>query len=46
MAETNLKRYGAENVFASEYGKNKIKQYWNEHFGVDNPLQTQRVKDL
>lgn len=43
--ETNLEKYGAENVFASEAVKEKIKNYYREHFGVDHNSQLKDVRD-
>lgn len=34
--KTNLEKYGHENVFGSEYGKQKIKQTTLDKYGVDN----------
>lgn len=34
--QTNFKKYGAENVFASEYGKRKIKETNLKRFGVEH----------
>lgn len=41
---TNLEKYGAENVFASEYGKEKIKQTNLEKYGVEYASQSEEVK--
>lgn len=43
--KTCLEKYGAENVYASDYGKQKIKQTCLKHFGVKYALQSKEVKD-
>jgi len=43
-AKTNLDRYGAENVFASEYGKQKIRETNLEKFGTESAMQSEEVK--
>ena len=42
--ETCLQKYGAENVYASEYGKEKIKQTVQKRYGVSHVLQNDTVK--
>ena len=42
---TNLEKYGAENVFASEYGKEKIKQTNLDKYGVEHNMQSEEVKN-
>jgi len=44
-AKTNLKKYGAENVFASEYGKNKLKETLFEKYGSDNYTKSKEYKE-
>lgn len=41
--KTNLERYGAENVYASEYGKSKIKQTMLKRYNVEYPLQDKEI---
>ncbi len=36
MKETCVEKYGVENVYQTEWCKEKIKQLTFEHFGVDN----------
>lgn len=43
--ETCKEKYGAENPFASDKIKEKIKSVFQEKYGVDNPSQAQEVKD-
>jgi len=43
--QTNIKRYGATNVLASEYGKQKAKETCFEKYGVDNYNKTQEYRD-
>lgn len=43
-AATNLERYGAENVFASEYAKEKMRETNLKKFGVEHPMQNDDVK--
>ena len=40
IAKTNLERYGAENIFASDYAKQKIVEYNLCNYGVKYFLQT------
>ena len=44
-AKTNLEKYGAENVFASKYGMEKIKQTNLAKYGVDNYCKTDAYKE-
>lgn len=39
VEKTVLSKYGAKNIFASDYGKSKVKCTFNEKYGVDNPGQ-------
>jgi len=39
-AKTNLERYGAENAYAAEPCKTKIKSTLMEHYGVEHALQS------
>ena len=39
MKQTNLKRYGVENVFANEDIKKKKIQTYIEHYGVEHPMK-------
>lgn len=41
--QTCLERYGATNVFASEYGKNKIVETNRKKYGVDYPQQSKEI---
>ena len=43
--QTCLEKYGTENVFASEYAKNKIKNTIQERYGVDNYTKTEEYKN-
>ena len=45
MKATNLERYGAENVYASEYGKQKIKETNLERYGTENPMQNIDIQE-
>ena len=38
--ETNIKKYGRKNFGSAE----KVKEYWINHYGVDNPAKTYFVK--
>lgn len=42
---TNIKRYGTENVFASDTIKSKIKETCLEKYGVENPMFSEQIKD-
>lgn len=44
-AATNMAKYGAENVFASEIVKQKISDYWQTNFGVAGPTQLDECKE-
>lgn len=43
-ADTNLKKYGAANVFASDQIKAKIVAVNNERFGCNYPMQNKAIK--
>ncbi len=43
--QTCLDKYGAENVYASEYGKAKIKETCQKHYGTDYALQAKEIKE-
>lgn len=43
--QTNLNKYGHTNVFASTYGKQKIKETLIKKYNVENYTQTQEYKD-
>lgn len=43
-AQTCIEKFGAENAFASEYGKQKIKETCLERYGVESSLQLDRVR--
>lgn len=43
--QTNLKKYGVENVFQSEIVKEKIKQTNLEKYGVENISQSEEIKN-
>lgn len=45
MKATCMERYGAENVYASEYGKAKIKETCQKRYGTDYVSQSQEFKD-
>nr|QBK86286.1 MAG: restriction endonuclease [Marseillevirus LCMAC102] len=42
---TNLKKYKAENVFASEHGKKKVKEYWETNYGVSHNMKLDKYKE-
>jgi hypothetical protein len=42
--ETNMERYGAENYFASEEGKEIVKKYWKENYDVEHNMQIEETK--
>lgn len=44
-AKTNIEKYGAENVYASEQVKEKIRQTNLERYGVDYSWQSDNVKE-
>ena len=44
-AKTNIKKYGAENVYASEQIKEKIKHTNLERYGVEYSWQSNKVKE-
>jgi len=39
--QTNVERYGTENYFASEEGKEIIKKYWKDNHNVDHNMQVE-----
>ena len=43
-ANTNLKKYGVDNVFSSSQIKEKIKQSNLEKYGVENPMKCDSIK--
>ena len=43
--KTNLKRYGSENLFSSEYGKGKIKETNLERYGYESATKSEKVKN-
>ena len=43
--QTNIRKYGVENPFASEEIKQKIRQKNLENYGVDNPSKSNVVKE-
>lgn len=43
--ETNLERYGAEILFASEEIKNKIRKTNIERYGEDNPFKNEQIQN-
>ena len=45
IKDTNLKKYGVENVFQSEQIKEKIKQINIEKYGTENPMQNEQIKN-
>ena len=40
-----MKRYGAENIYASEYGKQKIRKTNLERYGVENVSCSDKIKE-
>lgn len=45
VEQTCLQRYGATNVYASEYGKAKIKETNLRRYGVENPQQDKKIRE-
>lgn len=45
IAATFLEKYGAENIFASEYGKQKIKETMLDRYGVENSMHLDETKE-
>jgi len=43
--KTNMEKYGAENVFASEYGKQKIKEFFQESFDVSHVMKVPYIRE-
>lgn len=43
--ETNIQIYGSENVLSSEYGKNKIKDFYNKKYGVDHNTKVKEIRE-
>lgn len=43
--KTCMERYGKTNVFATDWCKDKIKTYWNDNYGVDNPNQVEEIRN-
>lgn len=43
--ETNLKKWGVENVFQNEYIKDKIKKVNLEKYGFDNPMKSTEIQN-
>ncbi len=43
--QTNLDRYGVENVFQSEEVKEKLKQINLKRYGVTSPIQNEQIKE-
>lgn len=41
--QTNLEKYGAENVFASDYGKQKLKETNRKRYGVEHSTQNKEI---
>ena len=44
VEQTCIEKYGAPNVYASEYGKQKIKSTNIERYGVENPQQNKEIR--
>ena len=44
VEQTCLEKYGATNVYASEYGKSKVKETFISKYGVSNPQQVPEIK--
>lgn len=42
--ETNLEKYGAKNYFASEYGKDVIRSYYINNYGVSHNMQIKEIQ--
>lgn len=45
IKQTNIKKYGTENLYASDYGKNKITQTNIKKYGTKWPNQSKEVKN-
>lgn len=45
IKKTNIEKYGAENLYASDYGKNKINETSRKKYGTKWPSQSDVVKD-
>ena len=45
LHQTNLKRYGVENILQSDDVKKKIKETYIEHYGVEHPMKNKEYKD-
>lgn len=45
IKDTNIKKYGAENVYASEHGKSKIIQTSLKRYGTKWPSQSEVIKN-
>ena len=45
IQSTSLERYGATNIFASDYGKNVIKKTLQTKYGVDHYSKTDEFRD-
>jgi len=45
IKSTNMEKYGSENVYSSEYGKNEIKNSNLKRFGVEYAFQSAIVKN-
>ena len=44
-AETNLEKYGHVNVLASDYGKEKTKEFYMKHYGVDHNSKVSSIQE-
>lgn len=44
VKDTCLRKYGANNVYASEYGKQKIKETNLQRYGCENPQQNKEIR--
>ncbi len=44
--ETMKKKYGSTCLFSSNYGKEKIKQYFKQKYNVEHNFQIQQVKEI
>ena len=45
MKQTNLQRYGCESTFSNESIRNKAQETIRKIYGVDNPFQSEIIKD-
>lgn len=44
IKQTNIERYGCQNVFANEDIKKKIRQTWIKNYGTDHPMKNLNMR--